>query len=174
MWRVLYDGLTEIRRLNWACLPDRQRNIYYHNVYHCYQFVLASIYINIYFVLASSTVQCFGIFRPFHDSEDPRPKYRYTGITGIFFPVYRYRNFLIPNIPTSIPMKQWFQIGNDIKMHFMLSFIHVSSLNYLYNPLFVPIESNLGIKCLLGIIHNYNMIKSVSFDVPQFIYRLQL
>ena len=28
-----------------------------------------------------------------------RPKYRYTGITGIFFPVYRYRNFLIPNIP---------------------------------------------------------------------------
>ena len=62
--------MTEIRCLNWACLSDRQRNIYYRNVYHCYQFVLASIYINIYFVLASA-VQCFGIFRPFHISEDP-------------------------------------------------------------------------------------------------------
>ena len=90
MWRVLYDGLTEIRCLNWACLSDRQRNIYYRNVYHCYQFVLASIYINIYFVLASIYSSMFWDFSS---------KYRYTGITGIFFPVYRYRNFLIPNIP---------------------------------------------------------------------------
>ena len=34
-----------------------------------------------------------------------RPKYRYTGITGIFFPVYRYRNFLIPNIPREQPVR---------------------------------------------------------------------
>ena len=74
-------------------MSDRQRNIYYRNVYHCYQFVLASIYINIYFVLASIYSSMFWDFSS---------KYRYTGITGIFFPVYRYRNFLIPNIPSCV------------------------------------------------------------------------
>ena len=104
MWSVLYDGLTEIQRLNWACLSDRQRNIYYRNVCHCYQFVLASVYINIYFVLASIYSSMFWDFLSiswFWRSNKiklfTRPKYRYTGITGIFFPVYRYRNFLIPN-----------------------------------------------------------------------------
>ena len=89
-------------------MSDRQRNIYYRNVYHCYQFVLASIYINIYFVLASIYSSMFWDFssiswfwRSNKTQLFTRPKYRYTGITGIFFSVYRYRNFLIPNIPIS-------------------------------------------------------------------------
>ena len=73
-------------------MSDRQRNIYYRNVYHCYQFVLASIYINIYFVLASIYSSIFWDFSSiswFWRSNKTEAK----------IPVYRYYRYIFSGIP---------------------------------------------------------------------------